>query len=186
MDYELYCCLRQASATTAQQWSQWRVQSIQLRRELGAEKEENPFLTLGYESVGLTMTARVSEILGLAALAVFKAHGIDYKDPDQLEHAKEALRHIYVDVSQNPTRRAWTNPATSVSKCLTTSTCLYSFGRGRRVLPGELMFLQGHSKEICIPESMTPSGLRDLAGEGMTLPCLGSLVLGLRLAFILD
>jgi hypothetical protein len=44
------------------------------------------------------------------------------------------------------------------------------------VLGFEHMLLQGHRSDIQVPETMTDHDLRVLAGEGIALPCLGTIV----------
>ncbi len=88
---------------------------------------------------------------------------------------QDALRHVYVDVSQNHARRPFTNDA-GVTGTLTTSTLLYSFDRDNFVLPREMLYLHGHSRSICIPEEVKPNSIKSLAGEGVSLPCLGTVL----------
>jgi len=88
---------------------------------------------------------------------------------------QDALRHVYVDISQNHARRPFTNEA-GVTGTFTTSTLLYSFDRDNIVLPREMLYLHGHSRSISIPEEVKPSSVKSLAGEGMSLPCLGTVL----------
>ena len=150
-----------------------------------------------FELKGLSPAPRIVEVLNLAVYDRLlrqkpeKTEGPKLlKSLQKLDVSKRALRlkalmqDMYVDVSQNPARRAWTNHA-GVSKCLTTTTCMYSFGRDRVCLPVELLFLQGHTREVILPGKMSQNAIKNLAGEGMCLPCLGSLLYCLRLTKLL-
>ena len=141
---------------------------------------------------GLSITPRVLEILDLAVLdtVVAKKQGDSTDAVRELnqvttpEELKALVTDVYVDVSQNPSRKSWTNRS-KVSKCLTTSTLLFSLAHDRMILPVELLFLQGHTREVQIPPSMSQNAIRDLAGEGMNLACLGSLLYCLRITNLL-
>lgn len=129
------------------------------------------------------------EILDLATLDHVKRHHDTGEGKLNLNllkrgHEKERkqlptiMQNVYADVSQNPVRSPWTG-SQGITHCLTTSSLLYTFARQRVVLPIELMYFQGHSREIRIPPGMLQASLRDLAGEGMCLPCLGTLIYSL-------
>jgi hypothetical protein len=92
----------------------------------------------------------------------------------------DVMQHVYVDTSQSHGRRCFTSDSGNTN-CLTTSTQLYSFGRDSLVLAKELMFLQGHKRDIVIPSGMSDAKLADLAGEGICLPCLASVLWALYL-----
>ena len=90
-----------------------------------------------------------------------------------------ALQDVYVDVSQNPKfgpMASVASGAADILGCLCTSTCLYSYGRDRALLPIEHMYLQGHRRGFSIPDRMPSNRLRQLAGEGMSLPCLATVI----------
>ena len=51
------------------------------------------------------------------------------------------------------------------------------------ILPAEMMLLQGWSSEsLVIPDGMTNKSMRVLAGNGMCLPCLGTVIWSLLLS----
>ena len=87
----------------------------------------------------------------------------------------EACADLFTDLSQNPARKAFSNQA-GVSKCLTSSSVLYTHARDRVVLPLEMMFFQGHTQELKVPRDFSQKALKDLAGQGICLPCLGLIV----------
>ena len=97
------------------------------------------------------------------------------------KHAKphltldNALSDVYVDFSQNPVMEAYTRPSTGLTGALATSTTLYSYGQDKVFLPPEYMYCQGW-KDIVIPDDMSGDELRHLAGEGMALPCLATML----------
>ena len=88
---------------------------------------------------------------------------------------QQALGHVYVDISQNHGRRPFTNDA-GITGTLTTSTLLYSYARDGMILPFELLLLHGHSRTLQVPDSVKGTSLKSLAGEGMSLPCIGSVL----------
>ena len=61
---------------------------------------------------------------------------------------------------------------------MTTSSIYYSFGRDGLVLPFEMLMWHGHSRLIKVPDSVKASDLKALAGEGMSVPCVGSVLWG--------
>ena len=90
------------------------------------------------------------------------------------------MKDVMLDYSQNPFRRAFTNSC-GRNYTLTTSTTLYHFGRDRILLPPEYMRMQGWDSTMVVPGDMTATELRVLAGEGMALPCLASVLYGIYL-----
>ena len=98
---------------------------------------------------------------------------------------KEVSKTI-VDVSQNPCRRNFT-PVHGTNHTLCTSSHLCHLGQMRTVLPAEMMLMQGwNSETLVVPDGMTNKSMRVLAGNGMFLPCLGSVLLALLLAGCLE
>lgn len=126
---------------------------------------------------GLNITPRIACLLDCVA-----AEGLPTEKRSSkvsFQEKKALLRHMYADVSQNPKYRAFSKQG--VTSCLTTSTLMYSFQRDGVVLPIELMTIQGHRRDLVFPPSMTASQVKDLAGEGMFLPCLATIVWSLYL-----
>ena len=89
------------------------------------------------------------------------------------EEKQSSLLHVYVDVSQNPCRRPFSN-AKEICGTMTTSSIFYSFARDDFILPLEMLLWHGHSRALVIPFDLKPNQIKSLAGEGMSLPCLGS------------
>ena len=130
----------------------------------------------------LPPTSRVGELLDLA---VMRYVGDAPSTKTLLNSGPGKLRaycsELFTDVSQNPQRNPHTCRKDNVSRCLTTSSSVYSHGLDRIVLPLELMYWQGHQVDVKVPQSLRQRALRDLAGEAMTLPCVGSLLYALLL-----
>ena len=129
------------------------------------------------KSTGLSKTKRIQELLDMVALQSLVWKGVSPLNATLMNAAQkgEHLQHVFCDVSQNPRYASFTNHS-GISPCLATSTILYSFARDRVVLPFELLMFMGHRRGIKIPPSAKPSQIRDLAGEGMHLASLGSVV----------
>lgn len=117
------------------------------------------------------LTSRVETILNLVAVQHLGLQNLDA----EFTTKKKLLRDVFCDVSQNPKFGAFTGSSGN-APCLATSTRMFSFGEDRWVLPIELLYWQGHSRGIRIPEGMKSNEIRDLAGEGMCLPCFGTVL----------
>lgn len=126
------------------------------------------------QATGLRRTERICDLLDMVAAAKLLELG-ESPVNKPFSKMKELLQDVYCDVSQNPKFRSYTNK-NGITGCLATSTVLYSFGRDRLVLPFELALLQGHRRGFKFPDDMPISKIRDLMGEGMSLPCLGTVV----------
>ncbi|CAE7034324.1 unnamed protein product [Symbiodinium sp. CCMP2592] len=84
------------------------------------------------------------------------------------------LRDQYLDLSQSVSRNAHTNKF-GISHCLSTSSLIYSFARDSVLTGRELMLIQGQPKTLSLPD-LSESVIGQLAGEGMALPCLASVI----------
>ena len=71
-----------------------------------------------------------------------------------------------IDVSQSVTRKAWT----CSFPCLTTSSVIFLYGRGRLLSAREHLRVMGFP-DWCVPSSMKPPAFRSLAGEAIAVPC---------------
>lgn len=126
---------------------------------------------------GINATQRVKDILDLVASTRLRDMGYRLFDADKLDFStkRDILQHTYADISQNPRYRSFTN-SSGVTGCLSTATTLYSFGQDRIVLGKELSMIQGHRRGFSFPDEMKSSQIRDLSGEGMFVPCLGTVL----------
>ena len=88
---------------------------------------------------------------------------------------RQAMGDTLLDISQSHARRCFTNES-CVARCLTTSSQLYSFKHDRLLEPLEHLLLQGYPLSTEVPDSFTAQATRSLAGEGIALPCLATLV----------
>ncbi|CAE7215300.1 unnamed protein product [Symbiodinium sp. CCMP2592] len=95
------------------------------------------------------------------------------------------MKGKFMDVSQSVRRGKHSTP-TGFLHTLTTSTRLYSFSLDRVLTGREMLSLHCQPRDLVIPEGVADSDLRDLAGEGMALPCLASVVWCLYLTKQLD
>ena len=159
---------------------EWKIQASALRKSLGIAEHVRPWAACPRKYTGLKVTPRVLEMIELAAifhLGSEKASAfMQLKQQPAL--LQRELAEVYVDVSQNPCRRPWTNLA-GISKCLTTSSQIYSFKRDGVVLPLELMGWQGHRHALSLGSDMMPQDLKELAGQGISLPCLAVVIVSL-------
>lgn len=135
-----------------------------------------------WKYVGLSKTERHMAILNCVALhflgGASKAEEV-LSRPSAKAEVVTCLADVVVDVSQNPCRRAFSNKDGN-AKCLTTSSILYSFGKDRVLVAFEKMLLQGHSLALKIPSQMNNRSLQELAGQGISLPTLGLIMVALR------
>jgi hypothetical protein len=53
---------------------------------------------------------------------------------------------------------------------------IYAFSRDSLLVPLEHMLLQGHKRTISIPDQMSGKQVKELAGEGMSLPWLALII----------
>eukprot|EP00439_Symbiodinium_sp_Y106_P030818 s7503_g3.t1 len=87
----------------------------------------------------------------------------------------DALNDALVDFSQSHGRRPFSN-TDGTAHCLTSSSQLYSFRLDRCLLPVEHLFLQGYPVSVAVPEELNDRDVRSIAGEGIALPCLATLI----------
>ena len=159
---------------------QWQVQSRKLRAKYSALQLQPWSQLPGLEFRGLSRTSRVLEVLDLAVIGYLTKPGTSSSllslEPAEL---RGKCTELFTDVSQNPVRKCHTSQA-GLSKCLTTSSVLYTHTRDRVVLPLELMFFQGHVVDMKVPATMRQRSLKSLAGQGMCVPCLAVLIYALH------
>lgn len=87
---------------------------------------------------------------------------------------------LFVDISQNHIRRPLSN-ADGTVRALLTSTDLYHFGTDRCLVPLEHLLLQGYSPDVVLPDLLSDSDVRQMAGEAIFLPCLATVLWCLNL-----
>ena len=160
----------------------WAQQLVLWREQLGVSKTFCPFDQLGIQIRGCNVTRRIRGILNCVVAARLKG-----EESRKKKHCLEKLKGVMVDVSQNPVRRAFT-PAHGINHTLCTSSTLVDLEHGRSILPAEHFLFQGHNIEkLQFPREFSNGGsisnkqYRQLAGEGMSLPCLGVVIMSLLL-----
>ena len=104
-----------------------------------------------------TLSDRVMDIIDLGHAALSKAN------------PEGDLRHFYIDTSQSATRAPWVHKHL---RAVTTSTDLFSFGRQRYLSAEELFRALGF--EALNLKHISPTSQKDLLGEAMSIPCVGT------------
>lgn len=144
----------------------WKQESKTFRNRLGISPTYAPWTSKpDFKADGLKLTARVKDVLDVVA-----AHHMKMLDKSAAEVSAD-LSTVMVDVSQGLSRKAF---STGCHKCLTTSTCCYSYGAKRVVTPFESLLMQGYPKTLSVPSHIRASELKTLAGEGMHLACVAT------------
>ena len=90
-------------------------------------------------------------------------------DVIDLAYAHQPHLPLFADLSQAGPRRPWAPHLRS----MVAASCYYSFARDRIVLPREHLALLGFPASVKVDmPGMSDGKLRQLAGEGMGLPCI--------------
>ena len=120
------------------------------------------------------MSDRTKDIVDCTAMQVCKSKGVSVSN---MKHVmKQHMKGIIVDVSQSHNSRQFTN-AQGVHRCLTTSSHLYIYAEDRFAVGKEHLAFQGWVADMEVfPKGLSNRELRELAGEGMNLPCLASVL----------
>ena len=150
----------------------WWNESVTWRNSLGVTPKYSPWTSRSeFRGTGLRLNDRKKDLLDVIVAdrmyRLKKLHkGLDSKQ------VAELMKDVWVDVSQSHSRKVTSTPP---HRTLTTSSCIYAFGRDRMLLPTEHLALQGHfTPTLKLP--MTSRQVRSLAGEGMALPSIGSVL----------
>ena len=169
--------MSEANPSTKEDDTSWRTQSNAWRTQLGVPFDFHPFTTSkGFVGKGLHGSSKRT---------------FDMVDCTAMEHCKRfkctvgTLRQhvgdLLLDYSQAHVRRPYSNKQ-GVARTLTTSSTLYHFGQDRVLTGLEHLLLQGYDIGVNIPEGMSQAELKKCAGEGISLPVLGSVVWALYMA----
>jgi hypothetical protein len=137
----------------------WPAKHLQLRSELGLAPDSKPLQDTGVRIEGLT-NARAMDLCEIAWAA---------RTVEEL-----ASPTFYIDISQSADRKPW---GTHI-RCLTSSSCIVDMHKKRILSPVHHLLLQGHPKEAAV-EILTPNMQTKLAGQGMFLPSLATILLPL-------
>ena len=157
--------------------AKWPAQSAQWRAELGVLPDYAPYskdLDTTAAGLGSLGNKWVMDLLDCAVLQAAKRARCSVKS------VQPQLKETLMDVSQSHSRRPLPGED-STNRCLTTSSRLYSFAQRRMLTGTEHLLLQGYSLPISLPEGLTQADLRSFAGEGISLPCLATVLWALKL-----
>ena len=171
---------------------EWTAQIIQWKEKLNAVgqfKDLAPWTGLPQTALrGVSPTPRHHAILNCLTMEVIGDVLLCrtlLASPEGQAELRRRMAPVFVDLSQNPSRRAFSN-RDGIMKCLTTSSRVYSFAADRLTVPAELMACQGHDVDnMLVPEAMTLKEMKDVAGMGICLPNLAVYILAMRSAMIL-
>lgn len=142
------------------------------RDKVGVSPTFSPWTSRpGFEGRGLSRSARVLDLVNCIAIQKLVTSNTT------AENLESELKHTMLDYSQSHARRSATHA--DKHRCLTTSTTLYSYGLDRVVLPLETLWWQGFPRSLKVPQQVSSSDIKEFAGEGMTLPCLATILLSL-------
>ena len=172
----LLCLLQEQCQPRFQQtsWAKWVVDSVKWRSALQMPKGYHPYSTKIDQqprAAGFSgqPSKRVLDLLDCAAVELCKRRKIS------VTQAKPALKDVLIDVSQSHIRRPFSDDR-NIARCLTTSSRLFNFGQARMVSALEHLLLQGYDRSVEVPRNVGPSDLRSMAGEGIALPCLATIM----------
>ena len=150
----------------------WKADSITFRNKMNVSPTFAPWTGReSFKAKGIRLTPRTTDIIDCCAIQFMKSNNVAAKD------LPTAMKGVFLDISQSLQRKAYT--ANGLNRCLTTSSCIYSFEHDRLVTPLETLFFQGFPKSLKIPMGISAGDIKDMAGEGMTLPCLATVMWGL-------
>ena len=148
----------------------WQTQSVVWRDRLKVSRKYGPWTQSQQTQLhGLPGTDRVKDLVDLVALE--KTQG----KKRTWHQMQEALKGHFVDVSQSHQRFKCSNTS-GFMPTMTTGSLYYSYESDTVLCAREHMLLQGHQNTFRVPVSMTPRQLRAMAGNGMSLPSLGTVI----------
>ena len=153
---------------------QWQISSEKIRASLGLSRAWSGWTSQpDFVGHGLVLNPRSKDLLNICFGAHLRKAGLALW---LSQEAKDSVQELYLDVSQGVQREPW-NRAGGEAPCLTTSTALYAFGKDRLVCPQELARMMGWPDQFEVPAMVSPQKLRQMIGNGIALPCLGTILL---------
>ena len=166
--------------TEEQNLWKWQTESARWRSELGVTRDYAPYTKRWASSFkGLPKsvlggpTKRVLDLIDCSVLEVCK------RARKTMPQCADELNETVIDVSQSHGRRPFST--SGVARTLTTSSRLFVLSQRRLLLPREHLMLQGFLESVEIPASVSDTAIRHMAGEGMALPCLATILMALLL-----
>ena len=151
----------------------WEVQLADWRNRLGVSDAVNVLGKMkNMKLCGLQKNKRVMAILNMAVLQKLKP--VHRKSSTQVHQIKKACKTLVVNVSQNPSRGNLLTPDSGCNHTLCSSSLQIHLGLQRLITAREMMYQHGHPRRMVVPSDMSLHSLRQLAGQGMALPSLGT------------
>ena len=158
----------------------WQARSKEFRRSHALPMSPRPWTACGlFRGCGISLTSRVRDLLDNMTLLACAEKSLPLSSLTGAQ-IRESVQGHWLDVSQCVTR----HKRARLQECVptfTTSTELYSFSHDRVVLGREMLQMHGHARDLKIPADVPESAVKDLAGQGIALPCLGSVLWALYL-----
>ncbi|CAE7260889.1 unnamed protein product [Symbiodinium sp. CCMP2592] len=148
----------------------WHNQSVAWRDRLEVSRNYGPWTQSPHTQLqGLPKSDRVKDLVDLVALE--KTRGTKRS----WQQMQNALHGHFVDVSQSHQRCKCSNTG-GFMPTMTTGSIYYSYEADMVLCAREHMMLQGHDNTFRVPVGMAPRQLRSMAGNGMSLPSLATMI----------
>lgn len=153
--------------------AQWEHQSARWRSDLGISPAFKPWTgRADFQGLGVSRQKRTLDLVDCAWVQAYKRAKITSSEAAIQANVQ---RSLLVDTSQNHVRKPLSS-ADGFLGTLLTSSDLYHYGEDRSLLPVEHLLLQGYDPEIVVPDGVSPSDVRAMAGEAVCLPCLATVL----------
>lgn len=138
----------------------WKMLSAKMRSQLNMSPNFRPWTSdPGHRLVGVPPSLRMRDCIDIAWAA----------GPQSFP--------FHVDISQCVSRKKWSVEG----QCLTTQSLVYDFEHDQVWSPTCLLALQGLPVGDLKLDTLSSVELKDLAGEGMFVPCLAMIITGVFL-----
>jgi site-specific DNA-cytosine methylase len=155
---------------------QWHQESATWRDAMDVSPSFRPWTSRAtFRGDGISATPRVLDFLDCVVSSKLKSAPATRHDGVQ-----QLMMDTYCDYTQSHGRKNYTNRQ-GCNHAFTTATEMYSFGHDRVVMPTEMLSMHGYPADMAIPDNITPSELKAMAGNGIALPCLGTIMWSLYL-----
>lgn len=160
-----------AEAKRAKDSSEWVGHSAAMRAKLNMPPGARPWTASGASLRGISQTARILDLLDVAWFA--STRGLSKGEVDEVRGS------LMVDISQGVERTPWKLQFGTI----TTTSEFYSYGLDRNITDFEKFQGLGFNLDTDF-RGLSVVALRDLVGEAMALPSVGTMlqamVLGIR------
>lgn len=155
---------------------QWKVQATTMRSKWNVPMNFAPWTgATTFVGQGVPRSKRALELIDLGFIDACKRSRTQIDATSaKASGSSGVLRDLVVDISQNPCRSPWSRPGGN-AHTLCTSTQLYSYNLDRMLEADEYLLLQGY-KESVNTDQLSSDAVRSMAGEGIALPCLASVL----------